>query len=265
MIFEDNGIKVSDTSKYQVIMYDEKHNLLPPNKQKHIDYEKMKTYFSATILKCGQWNYKDPAFYIGWRNAKAAGIPRSSYWFCDYRAKGKAQAQLYWSYIKNDIGEGFLAADFEFGSWRDWKELYNFMEELQQLSGLPNHKIVVYTGYYYFMEYYPKKASEQEWFAKYPLWIAAYTSGDPKYVKIPPLWKKAFLWQNGTPVIGYKTGVWSKEIDHNIVNGGQEEFEYFFNSGKPVVVTPTPDKIFRRMIVERANGSKIVYTENVRL
>lgn len=262
MIFDDQGIKVSDTSKYQVIMYDDKNVLLPPEKQKHIDYEKMKAYFSATILKCGQRDYKDPAFEINWKRAKESSIPRSSYWFCDYRTKGKTQAQLYWSYIKGDVGEGFLSADFETGSWRGWRELYNFIEELQQLSGLPNDKIAIYTGYYYFMEFYPKGLAQQEWFSKYPLWIAAYTTSDPKYVKIPPLWKKAFLWQNGTPVIGYQTGVHSKEIDHNIFNGGKEEFEYFFNSGKKIEENNRPVQIKKSMLIDFPS-KRVKYEENI--
>lgn len=264
MIFDNQGIKVSDTSKYQVIMYDNKNVLLPIEKQKHIDYQKMKQYFSATILKCGQRDYKDPAFEINWKRAKEANIPRSSYWFCDYRTKGKTQAQLYWSYIKKDMGEGFLSADFEVGSWTGWKELYNFIEELQQLSSLPSDKIFIYTGYYYFMEFYPRGSAQQEWFSKYPLWIASYTSGNPEYVKIPPLWKKAVLWQNGTPVIGYQTGVHSREIDHNIFNGGKKDFEYFFNNGIPIEASPSTLSIKKKMIVDFSN-EKFEYKERMEI
>lgn len=225
----------------------ENGKLLPLEKQKHIDFYKMKTKCDAVVLKCGQRNYKDPAFDIGWNNAKEAGLPRGSYWFCDKNESGKSQATLYWSYIKHDIGEGILAADFEQGSWENWNELYNFISELQQLSGLPDEKIAVYTGYYYFMENYPLKPESQKWFSKYPLWIASYTN-DPSRVLIPPLWKKSFLWQYNTVVEGLEAGVHSLEIDANYFNGTREEFRKYFseapnsNGNDGQVETPTENK-----------------------
>ena len=119
MEFENQGIKLYDVSFYQTIIFEyvnSKRILLPPEKQKHIDFVQMKTKARATILKCGQRDYKDPAFDIGWKNAKEAGIPRGSYWFCDKFNTPKNQAKLYWSYLKDDFGEGIHAADFESGS-----------------------------------------------------------------------------------------------------------------------------------------------------
>lgn len=242
MIFNNYGIKIYDTSLYQAVLFeyvDGKRILLPPEKQKHIDFNKMKQKASACILKCGQRDYKDPAFDVGWRNAKNAGIPRGSYWFCDKYLKGKAQAQTYWSYIKHDIGEGILAADFETGSWTNWQELYNFVSELQQLSGLSSEKIAIYTGYYYFMQYYPQTASQREWFSQFPLWLASYTTR-PDLVKVPPLWSEVLIWQYGTPVEGLESGVHSLEIDGNYFNGNKDKFEKYF--GKMSETIPPEDE-----------------------
>lgn len=225
VIFNNQNIHFYDVSKYQVIMYNG-NKLLSPEKQKHIDFHKMKETAKSVVIKCGQKSYKDPAFDVSWRRAKDSGISRGSYWFCDKSDTGKNQAKLYWSYLKNDIGEGIACADFENGSWQNWKELYNFIYEFQQLSGFPNHKIAIYTGYYYFMENYPPKES-QKWFSQFPLWIASYTSS-PNYVKIPPLWDKATFWQYGTPSIGLSAGVHSIEIDGNYFNGTMEEFNKYF-------------------------------------
>jgi GH25 family lysozyme M1 (1,4-beta-N-acetylmuramidase) len=257
MIFDNQGIKIYDVSKYQTVM-SENGKPLPPEKQKHIDFNVMKTKASAVIIKCGQWNYKDPAFEISWRNAKLAGIPRGSYWFCDRWDTGRNQARLYWSYIKNDVGEGILSADFESGSWNDLNQLYNFIYELQQLSSLPNEKIVLYTNYYYFME--AIQNAKREWFAQYPLWIASY-SLTPSSVKIPPVWEKTFLWQYGTPVEGKEAGVQSLEIDGNYLNGGYDEFKKYFGESQniPEPEEPKVQLINKHLIFDYKN-KKIKYS-----
>jgi len=240
--FQNTGLKIYDVSLYQTVLFEyinEKRVLLPPEKQKHIDFNKMKQKAKAVIIKSGQRDYKDPAFDVSWRNAKEAGIPRGSYWFCDKFNTPRDQAKLYWSYIKNDVGEGILSADFETGSWTDLNNLYVFVNELQQLSGFSNERIVIYTNYYFFME--AKQNAKREWFGQFPLWIASYTN-DPKHVKIPPVWKESLIWQYATPVEGEDAGVHSKEIDGNWFNGDIDKFKKYFgeptNENGEVIETP---------------------------
>lgn len=235
-----SGIKIYDVSFYQTVMFEYINNqrvILPFEKQKHIDFKRMRDKCSAVIMKCGQRNYKDPAFDISWRNAKEAGLRRGSYWFCDKNDTGKNQAKLYWQYLKPDIGEGVHAADFEAGGWTNLHELYAFVNEFQQLSGLPDHKIAIYTGYYYFTAV--TQISNLSWFSKYPLWIAAYTR-NPIDVRIPKPWNKFTIWQYGTPAEGLDVGVHSIEIDGNWFNGTQTEFERMF--GKPIIKDEVPTK-----------------------
>ena len=74
MDFQNTGIKIYDVSFYQTVMFDYidgKRILLPPEKQKHIDFDKMRQKAKAVIIKAGQRNYKDPAFDISWKNAKS--------------------------------------------------------------------------------------------------------------------------------------------------------------------------------------------------
>lgn len=234
MIFDNQGIIVYDVSRWQADL----------ENKRYIDFNKLKKNgrANAVIIKCGQRDYPDPTFKINWENSKNAGIPRSSYWFLDYRNTGKNQAKLYWDYIKNDVGEGMYFCDFEKGSDNKWDTLFNFIKEFQQLSGLPNHKIGVYTNYYYWTEHQPKTESSLNWFAQYPLWIAWY-SKEPKDVKIPKNWKDCILWQDGTPSINKEEfGVWSNEIDHNIFNGNMEKFNYHFNNKASEPQIPSENK-----------------------
>lgn len=261
--FQNSGIKIYDVSFYQTVMFEYvngKRILLPVEKQKHIDFNKMKEKANAVIIKAGQRNYSDPAFEISWSNAKKAGLPRGSYWFCDKFDNPRNQARLYWSLMKNDLPEGILAADFENGSWLDLNNLYVFINELQQISGLPNNKIAVYTNYYYFME--ASQNAKREWFGNYPLWIASYTR-DPKDVRTPPVWKESLIWQYGTPVIGLDSGVQSKEIDANWFNGDLEKFKTFFGNVNvsPVVENDLPIKNKPIEVIAVYNSEKVIYNK----
>lgn len=263
MNFQNSGIKIYDVSFYQTVMFEYENGkriLLPTEKQKHIDFNKMKEKANAVIIKAGQRNYSDPAFEISWSNAKKAGLPRGSYWFCDKFDNPRNQARLYWSLMKNDLPEGILAADFENGSWLDLNNLYVFINELQQISGLPNNKIAVYTNYYYFME--ASQNAKREWFGNYPLWIASYTR-DPKDVRIPPVWKESLIWQYGTPVIGLDSGVQSKEIDANWFNGDLEKFKTFFGNVNvsPVVENDLPIKNKPIEVIAVYNSKKVIYNK----
>ena len=161
--FVDTGIFGLDVSWYQ----DDN------NTPQGIDFERMKEVGTSFVIpKAGQLNYSDEDFRTNWEGAKRAGIPRGSYWFCDDSSNGVSQARKYWSLIKDDTGEGIHAADYENGSWTDWNQLYNFISEFQQLSGFPNERIAIYTGYYYWREFSPRLTYQLEWFGKYKLCIA---------------------------------------------------------------------------------------------
>lgn len=197
-----------------------------------IDFNKMKAYgASFVIVRAGQYKYKDEDFDYNWYESAKAGIPRSSYWFGDKDDTGKAQARKHWSLIRNDVGEGPHFIDYEGGSWTDWNQLFNFISEFQQLSGSPNSKIGIYTGYYYWLKYSPANLSIRDWFKKYNLWLAWY-SEDPAYVKVPHPWtdENLLLWQQGTPKIGIAAGAESKEIDLDLFNGDSDRFKFYWGT-----------------------------------
>lgn len=265
MIFDNQFLKIYDVSFYQTVMFEYingKRIPLPVEKQKHIDFVQMKKKASACIIKAGQRNYSDPAFETSWRNAKQAGMPRGSYWFCDKFETPKYQASLYWNLIKKDMPEGVVAVDFETGAWTDLNNLYVFMNELQQISGLPSERIILYTNYYFFME--AVQNAKREWFSQFPLWIASYTS-NPEHVKIPPIWKEPLIWQYGTPVEGLNAGVHSLEIDANYFNGNQEKFEKYFGKvegeEQPDNPIPSPIELKPMEIVGVYGNERIEYTE----
>lgn len=231
MPFNDLGIFGFDISKWQDI------DATPQG----IDFAKMRNYgASFVIVKTGQGAAADQDFVRNWQDAKAAGIPRGSYWFYDPRYSPQSQAAKWWSLIKNDLPEGRLWLDLEhpaswggsFGTWQSWKIM---LDEIKRLSGL---RIGIYTGYYYWKD--KTVGADLNYFKQYALWLAWYT---PSYfnVSVPAPWTAVTLWQNGTPAIGYAAGVESLEIDYNKFNGTQEQFTTEFGGlAQPPPPPPPP-------------------------
>ena len=224
MVFNDTGIIGWDVSLYQRIV---DITRVPPLVLE-IDFARMKAYGTDfVIIKAGQHTYADPGFAYNWEHAKINKISRGSYWFEDKDSTPESQAIRYWDLLKNDPGEGVHAVDFELGSHHDLDSLYRFINEFQQRSGLPNHKIAIYTGYYYWVD--AIQNAQVEWFRRFPLWLAWYSS-NPYYVNIPYPWTELTLWQDGTPSIGLEVGVRSREIDRNRFNGDRDKFRMYFDN-----------------------------------
>jgi GH25 family lysozyme M1 (1,4-beta-N-acetylmuramidase) len=89
------------------------------------------------------------------------------------------------------------------------------MERLKVL--LPNKKLGVYTGYYYWLEF----AAGVTYFSQFPLWIAAYNTTVPL---IPPIWSDWTYWQFTDNGDGTLFGVESRNIDLNYFKGTEVEF-----------------------------------------
>jgi lysozyme len=209
------------------------------------------------IVKAGQRYYADPDFVHNWREAKAAGIPRGSYWFYDSRANPKDQAQKYWNLLESDPGELFHALDWEEnynGTYRDWQYVYDFLYWFKDFSKLPYQYIPVYTGYYYWIEHAPTNAQSLEWFKRHPLWLANYNP--QAEVKVPPPWSECIMWQYGTPAVGIKYGAESREIDMNLWNGDEQSFKLYFGLGG---ITPPPVEPGETM------KGKVIKLTNIRL
>jgi lysozyme len=206
------------------------------------------------IVKAGQRYYADPDFVHNWREAKAAGIPRGSYWFYDSRANPKDQAQKYWNLLESDPGELFHALDWEEnynGTYRDWQYVYDFLYWFKDFSKLPYQYIPVYTGYYYWIEHAPTNAQSLEWFKRHPLWLANYNP--QAEVKVPPPWSECILWQYGTPAVGIKYGAESREIDMNLWNGDEQSFKLYFGLGDEPPPPVEPGETMKGKVIKLTN------------
>lgn len=183
--------------------------------QKEINFLRMKAAgVAGVIVRAGQRTWPDERFQENWAKAKAAGLPRGSYWFYDSREDPKKQAALWWSLVQSDPGELVHVADLEEGYGGPyWKpeHMRTFVAEFQRLSGLPDDRIAIYTGYYWWLA----RVGADPFFKRFALHLAWYA--DMSVVRIPAPWDEDDLlfWQWTSSGDGLKYGVSSLEIDLN--------------------------------------------------
>jgi GH25 family lysozyme M1 (1,4-beta-N-acetylmuramidase) len=212
---------------------------------------------SGVIIRAGQRTWPDRKFLINWALAKLAGLPRGSYWFYDSREDSHTQAELWWSLIKDDPGELVHVADFEesyggpYGTKAHFKE---FLLTFQQLSGLPNDRIAIYTGFFWWVA----RVGNDIFFKRYQLWLASY--GAMSSARIPDPWDAGDLlfWQYTASGNGTAYGVSSREIDLNWYCCDQVAFGRRFPliSGEPPTGEPMTDYIYKITPTGSA-GSKV--------
>lgn len=195
-----------------------------------IDFVKLKNSgVVGVIMKCGQGYAIDPKFVENWRKAGEAGLKRGTYWFYDSRVEHKRQAQLWKDALAGDYGELPHFGDYEErygGSWGGILNFQTFIMHFQNLTNLPDTKLGIYTGYFYWLEL----GSTVTFFNRFWLWIAWY-SEDYK-VLIPRPWaqEQVLLWQFTDQGDGLSMGVESRELDLNWFVKGLIAFEQMFGA-----------------------------------
>ena len=145
--------------------------------------------YAGVIAKCTEGTgYFDASFDYHRKGAKAAGLSFAHYHFMRYGMGGVEQAHFY---LKHAIGSSLYIADCE---WADGKVqlgedgatiLLDFLHEVERQTGKTPW---IYTSAGFFYGF-----SNPERFAKYPLWIAAYTATLHK--PLPAPFKDAIAWQ----------------------------------------------------------------------
>lgn len=196
--------------------------------QGEIDFIKMATLAQGVIIRAGQRNWVDIKFVENWASSKEASLPRGTYWFYDSREHPANQAALWWGLVKDDTAELVYVADFEEsyrGPYASVNHLREFINEFQRLSNLPDNKIAIYTGYYW----WNSRVGNDAFFKRFWLWLAWY--GAQENVRIPLPWSESQLlfWQYTASGNGEAYGVSSKEIDLNWYCCSMKVYQEQFN------------------------------------
>ncbi|NOH04241.1 MAG: SH3 domain-containing protein [Chloroflexi bacterium] len=236
-----------------------------PQTPQGIDFIKMRSNAGYVVIRAGQNLWGDRDFKVNWRESKAAGLPRGSYWFYDSRIDPKRQAEKWASMFEGDFGELPLFGDFEDtynGPFKGWRHWYTFLERTKELA--PGKEIGVYTGYYYWRENTEATgipAASLNYFKQYPLWIANYGVASPL---IPKPWTTWTFWQFTDNGDGTLYGVESLNIDLNYFNGDINAFRQRFGlSDTPLPEPPKPTKFLRVTVpsLKVREGPGLGYTQ----
>ena len=232
MNFNNHNILIADCSFYQ-------DNDFTPQK---IDFKKMKAAgISGVILRAGQNTWADEDFKDYWQAAKAAGLPRGSYWFYDSRSEPSAQADLWRSQIGDDLPELKLWADFEEnygGRWRTENDYKKFVASTQ--AKFPTVETGIYSANWWWHDKVQQGIIRDDaYWSEFLLWVAQYGTNQAN-VSVPrPWWNKQHkivFWQFTASGDGLQYGVESKEIDLNYFNGDEAKFTQMFGG----TATPPP-------------------------
>lgn len=227
-----------------------------PNTPETVDFTKLKGLgVSGVIVKCGEANSIDRAFLRYVQELKILEIPFGAYWYYNNKYPPKKQARLFVDTLVSNkitpqLGMWLDLEDRNPGKYTGWRNWYDFLS--QTMNDLPDMRIGIYTGHYYFTEHTIQAGIPSQslnWFAKCPLWIASY-GAKPRYTK--PWGDNWTFWQFTDILDGKLFGVDSKELDGNYFNGTLDEFYSYFSILSP---TPLPKRLVRT-IYEYSDGSQ---------
>ena len=224
LIISKSDCLITDTSRWQTV----------------INYVMMVLAgIKGTILKCGQGYGIDPYFRQNYAKAKAAGLKRGTYWYYDSRVPPEEQAKTWADAIKDDQGELPHFADYEErynGPYEGIVYFTIFVKRFLELSGLPDSRFGVYTGYYYWVS----MGVDSPFWRRFWLWLAWY--GPATNVLLPKPWtqERLLLWQFTDNGDGTKFGVSSLNIDLNYFVKGLDEYERMFGDTPDVPPTGEP-------------------------
>lgn len=226
-----------------------------PATPEYVNFAKMKERgVQGIIMKAGQGLYPDRDFIINWHLCKVQGIPVGSYWYYDNRVDPMRQAEVWAKLV--DVGSGELGLwldleDRQAGVCAGWKNWYVLLARLKEL--LPNAKIGIYTGHYYWVEYTIQKgipSAALQWFKQFPLWLASY-GGEPLDTKP---WDDWTIWQFTDLLDGKSYGVESFELDGNYFNGDFEQYKNYFGIGETIPQPEDTVSVLRGTIQIYSNG-----------
>ena len=190
------------------------------------------------FIKVSERGGMDEDFFINWKSAKAAGIPRGGYHFLRWDISGLLQARIFCELLERRSRRAAACSRLR-GAHQGRKIslkclLAQFLEAVETILG---KKPMIYTSPGFWNSYGKNKNTgrfDASW-SYYPLWIAHYT-GAAAPQEIEP-WKSSKVpwtfWQY-TPVgDGLKYGAESKGIDLNWFNGTQEQLDTLTGKNTP--------------------------------
>lgn len=181
--------------------------------------------------------YTDPTLKTNWAGTEKQGIYRGAYHFARPSVgSASAQARYYVSKVGSFRGKGDLppVLDLEATGGLSPSQLRSWVSTwLRTTEKLTGRTPILYCSPYFWIDHLGNSTA----FARYPLWIAHYTTGSPK---IPGGWRTWTFWQRTSS--GSVPGI-SGHVDMNRFNGTTAQLAALAHStggsGAPAPSGPT--------------------------
>ncbi len=188
---------------------------------------------SFTFIKATEAaNYVNPYFASDWANAKNAGIYRGAYHFARPSVgSAKRQAHYFVAHAGKFHAVGDLppVLDLESSGGLSVAKLRTWTAHwLQTVKALTGRTPIIYTG----PSFWETAMGNSTAFHAYPLWIAHYTSTQPR---VPGGWPRWTFWQQTST--GHVSGI-TGAVDINHFNGTRAQLATLAQAG-PVPGDPT--------------------------
>lgn len=215
-----------------------------------VDFNKMKSAGASFCYAKASQLSADARFAEYWPAMKTAGLLRGAYHYLDWRVSELTQAKLFVDTMGGDWGELPPVCDFESQTAAPEPavangKLWNFLQYVEQKTG---HIPMIYTGYYYWLQY----GTPNVGWAKYPLWLAWYAAEN--IVKVPLPWTKWTFWQYTGNGDGAKYGSTGLSMDMDWFNGSLAELQAFAGAPIPAPVLTLEQRVAKLEQAARDHG-----------
>lgn len=188
------------------------------------------------FIKASQATFTDPLFSTHWSKAKAAGLLRGAYHYLDYTKPAKDQANYFAALLRASPGDLPPVVDYEQRRTDNNPVVARaFLRDFLAQMAAYGYTPMIYTSNGFWAEYGEK--ADPHW-AKFPLWIAQYTTAPAPTVPLP--WTRWTFWQYTSKGNGPTYGTESLSLDLNHFNGTLDELLVFAGLSPSVPVTPPP-------------------------
>ena len=222
-----------------------------------VNFDKMALNTNALIIRAGQNTWEDTKFETNYAQSKSYGISLGAYWFYDGRVSPQSQADKILQVMSGKSLEMEFIVDFEYNYGGAWDNINNVVELIKLIKNKINCKgIMIYTGYYFWLQNTNSSANSYVQSNNIPLWLAWY--GSASVVKVPAPWTTWRHWQYGTPPEGTIYGVESVEIDKNKYNGNKASFDKFYGTSTP----PPGDTMYYKCVKDVSIRNNTNYPNN---
>lgn len=195
--------------------------------QGDIPWNNLSTSIDFAICKASEGkSLLDTEFKANWANIKSSGRIRGAYHFYLTSDDPVTQANFFWKTVSDyEATDLPLILDIESASLRGTvtpeqlqKDILEFLNSLQEASGKTP---IIYSNTSFATQYLNNAA-----LARYPLWVAEYTSRDDP--KIPSAWQEVGwnFWQKSDT---YDLGKIEGDVDFDLFNGSREQLIQFIS------------------------------------